>query len=638
MAETGVRTTMERRLSAIMAADVVGYSRLMGANEVGTLERLQADQAEVLEPSIAAHGGRIVKLTGDGLLAEFSSVVAAVESAVEIQRAMPGRNRDLSDDRRIQFRVGVNLGDVLVKDDDIFGDGVNVASRIEGHCPPGGVAVSAAVRDHVENRLDLTFHDMGEQELKNIARPIRLFSVNLDREGVPSGETSAASQAAADKPSIAILPFTNMSGDAEQEYFSDGITEDIITDLSKVSGLFVIGRHTSFTYKNKSENLERIARELGVRFLLEGSVRKAGNRVRITGQLIDGGTGGHLWAERFDRDLTDIFAIQDEITRAIVDQLKVRLLPSEKKAIGQPPTKNVEAYNAFLKGRDNYHNATKTFLVLARNMFVSATRMDPDYARAYAGIANCDARLIGWYGAIIPEEQVLANADRALALDPLLAEAHAARADALSFFDGHDPQEIVTGFEKALALDPDSFDSNFLFARYCTRTANFARAVPLYVRALELQPEDYQSPAMLVSMFRLLGKPEESRRYGDVMLKRAEDAMRAHPEWSRPAQLAAATLASFGRREEAIGWLERAVALDPEDSQVLYNAACTWAQLRDTEKAFELLHRWFPSAGMEKRMWLRVDDDFDSIRGDPRFVALLEATATGIPEAADLKA
>ena len=617
---------MERRLSAILAADVVGYSRLMGANEVATLERLQADQAELIEPSIAAHGGRVVKLTGDGLLAEFPSVLGAVESAVEIQRAMPDRNRDLSDDRRIQLRVGVNLGDVLVKDDDIFGDGVNVAARIEGRCPPGGVAVSASVRDHVDNRLDLAFEDMGEQELKNIARPVRLFNVVLNGGGDAQPDISGKAESREEqaKPSIAVLPFTNMSGDDEQEYFSDGITEDIITDLSKVSGLFVIGRHTSFTYKGKSENLERIARDLGVRFLLEGSVRKAGNRVRVTGQLIDGATGGHLWAERFDRDLTDIFAIQDEITRAIVEQLRVRLLPAEKKAIGRPPTSNVEAYNIFLKARDNYHNATRSFLEMARKMFVRATELDPDYARAYAGIANCDARLIGWYGAIIPEDQVLANADRALALDPLLAEAHAARADALSFFDGHDPQEVIEGFEKALALDPDSYDANFLFARYFTRSGNFNRTVPLYVRALELQPEDYQSPAMLNTICRALGRSEESLRYGEMAVKRAEEAMRTHPEWSRPAQLAAATLAGLGRREEANVWLERAIALDPDDSQTLYNAACTWAQLGETERAFDTLARWYPKAGVEKRLWLRVDADFEPIRSDPRFVQLLE--------------
>jgi adenylate cyclase len=619
---------MERRLSAILAADVVGYSRLMGANEVATLERLQADQAEVIEPSITAHGGRIVKLTGDGLLAEFPSVVGAVESAVEIQRAMPERNRDLPDDRRIQLRVGVNLGDVLVRDDDIFGDGVNVASRIEGRCPPGGIAVSAAVREHVGNRLDIAFDDMGEQELKNIAHPVRLFSIALggNDEGrafthvceCPPGE---------DKPSIAVLPFTNMSNDPEQEYFSDGITEDIITDLSKIGGLFVVGRHSSFAYKGMAKNLNKISRELGVRFLLEGSVRKAGNRVRITGQLIDGGTGGHLWAERYDRDLTDIFEIQDEITQTIVDQLKVRLLPDERCAIGRPPTANIEAYNCYLQGRQYYHNATRSFLELARRMFVRATELDPDYARAWAGIANCDARMVGWYDQKIPEELILANADKALKLDPLLAEAHSARADALSFMDGHAPAEVVAGFERALELDPDSFDVNFLYARYCTRSGNFERTIPLYLRALELQPEDYTSPGMLHTIFRSLNRPAESERYGELAIKRAKEASRLHPEWSRPAQLAASTLAGLGRRGEAMEWLERAVLLDPDDGQTLYNAACTWSLLGDADRAFELLTRWFPKAGREKRMWLVQDADFDPIRHDPRFKELQEAAS-----------
>ena len=628
----GAVSTMERRLSAILAADVVGYSRLMGANEVGTLQSLELHQSELIEPEVAACQGRIVKLTGDGILAEFPSVVGAVECACAVQRGMRQRNDDVPDDRRIQFRIGINLGDVIVRGDDVFGDGVNVAARLEGVARPGGIAGSQSVRDHIGNKLDLLFDDRGDQPLKNIERPVRVFDVVLDPPVVrPDSVDDPA--IVVEKPSIAVLPFTNMSGDEEQEYFSDGITEDVITDLSKVSGLFVIGRHTSFTYKNKSENLERIARELGVRFLLEGSVRKAGNRVRVTGQLIDGATGGHLWAERFDRDLTDIFAIQDEITRAIVDQLKVQLLPAEKQAIGRPPTSNVEAYEVFLKARDNYHNATKTFLRIARQMFVRATELDPDYARAYAGIANCDARLIGWYGAIIPEERVLANADQALTLDPLLAEAHAARADALSFFDGHDPQEILDGFERALALDPDSYDSNFLFARYFTRTHNFARAVPLYVRALELQPEDYTSPNMLQTMLLQLGRPEESLRYGEMSIRRAKEAMRSHPEWSRPAQLASGALATLGRREEAINVLEHAIALDPDDSQTLYNAACTWSQLGEADKAFDLLHRWYPKAGVEKRMWLRVDGDFDPIRADPRFVALLEASSANLPDA-----
>ena len=330
---------MERRLSAILAADVVGYSRLMGANEVGTLTSLKNHRSELIDPTIAEHQGRIVKLTGDGMLVEFSSVVNAVECAAEIQRDMRVRNADVAEDRRIEFRIGVNLGDVIVDDDDLYGDGVNVAARLESVAKPGGVAVSSSVRENVGNKLDLIFEDMGDQELKNIDCPVRAYNVVLGdapaRSKGDSGHQNGTNDA--DKPSIAVLPFINMSGDPEQEYFSDGITEDIITDLSKVSGLFVVGRNTSFTYKGKAVQLQEAAAELGVKFLLEGSVRKAGDRVRVNGQLIDGTTGGHLWADRYDRNLTDIFAIQDEITQAIVDQLKIRLLPKEKKAIARPP-------------------------------------------------------------------------------------------------------------------------------------------------------------------------------------------------------------------------------------------------------------------------------------------------------------
>ena len=325
---------MERRLSAIMATDVVGYSRLMGGNEVGTLTALKQHRAEMIDPCIAKHQGRIVKLTGDGMLVEFPSVVSAVECACSVQREMRGRNADVPQDRRIEFRIGVNLGDVIVDDDDIFGDGVNVAARLEGVAKPGGIAVSSAVRDNIGNKLDLVFEDMGDQDLKNIEFPVRAYNVVIaDGPATAAGEPEVAE---ADKPSIAVLPFNNMSGDPEQEYFSDGITEDIITDLSKVSGLFVIGRNTSFTFKGKAVDIPEVAAKLGVKFILEGSVRKAGQRVRVTGQLIDGASGGHVWADRFDRDLTDIFAIQDEITQTIVDQLKIKLLPKERRQFPRP--------------------------------------------------------------------------------------------------------------------------------------------------------------------------------------------------------------------------------------------------------------------------------------------------------------
>src|SRR6266513_5557485 len=308
---------MERRLTAILAADVVGYSRLMSRDEAGTIAALRSLRKELADPAITAHNGRVFKLTGDGMLVEFPSVVSAVACAVDIQSAMQSRNASTAD-ARIEFRIGVNLGDIIVEEGDIFGDGVNVAARLESIAPVGGIAVSQSVRDHVGKRLDLVFEDMGERRLKNIERPIRVYNVSLDPAPGSDGSDSAATHGE-EKPSIAVLPFINMSGDPEQEYFSDGITEDIITDLSKVSGLFVVARNTAFTYKGKHVDVQDVAKRFGVNFILEGSVRKAGARVRVTGQLINGKDNGHVWADRYDRDLTDIFAIQDEITHAIVE-------------------------------------------------------------------------------------------------------------------------------------------------------------------------------------------------------------------------------------------------------------------------------------------------------------------------------
>ena len=623
---------MERRLSAVLSADIVGYSRLMGANEVGTLNALNDRRGEVWEPAIADHNGRIVKLTGDGLLAEFASVVGAVECAARIQQEMRARNCDLPEDRRIDLRIGINLGDIIVQDDDIFGEGVNVAARLEGVAEPGGVAISQSARDQVGNRLDFRFDDRGEVELKNIDRPVRVFDLVLE-----ATEPGISQEPLPDKPSIAVLPFTNMSDDATQEFFSDGMTEDIITDLSKISGLFVIGRNNSFTYKGKTVQLQQAARELGVKYLLEGSVRKVGDRVRVTGQLIEGANGGHVWAERYDRDLTDIFAIQDEITRAIVEQLKIHLMPAEKKAISQNPTDNVEAYTFYLKGREFFHNLTKWFVELARQMFVKAVEVDPGFARAYAGIANCDARLAGSYGAPLDVEEILATADKAIALDPGLAEAHAARGHALGNSNRWDEGEQA--FEKALALDPNSFDANYLFARLCIKQDKRERAAALLIRALEIQPSDSQSAFLLNNVLRGLGRMEDAERYGRLGLKRAEEQLRLHPESSRPAQLGACVLARLGDTEKARNWVERALSIDPEDINCQYNAACVWAVLGEADKSFDQLEKWSQQAGADSGRWLEHDPDFDRLRDHPRYRAILDAVDRRFqPEQVELKA
>src|SRR6266550_7671716 len=531
---------MERRLTAILAADVVGYSRLMGIDEAGTLAQLKEIRQAVVDAKIAEHRGRIVKLTGDGVLAEFRSVVNAVSCATEIQTAMRARTSE----NAIQFRIGVNLGDVIAEGDDIYGDGVNVAVRLESVAQPGGIAVSQSVCDHVGNRLSVTFEDRGEQQLKNIEKPIRVYDVLLDE---PIGaEMSAATR---DKPSIAVLPFNNMSGDPEQEYFSDGITEDIITDLSKVSGLSVIARHSSFSYKGKPLKVQQIGRELGVDFMLEGSVRKAGARVRVTGQLVNCKKGSHIWAERFDRDLTDIFAIQDEITHAIVEQLKVKLLPQEKKSIGQTPTDNLEAYNYYLKGRQLLHRGSQSGYKAAREMFAKAVELDPSYARAYAGIADCDSFLFLRTTESISPDGVLAMSEKALALDNHLAEAHASRGNALSVAKRY--AEAEAEFEKAISLDPNSFEAHYFYARACVFQGKIEQATALFERAAAIKPDDYSSVCILVQFYNSLGREQDIEEVARKGVKLAERQLTLHPDDAKAAELGAQALIELGETDRA---------------------------------------------------------------------------------------
>ena len=592
---------MERRLTAILAADVVGYSRLMGANETGTLAALKELRTDFIDGKIAEHQGRIVKLTGDGMLVEFPSVVNAVACAAELQRGMRDRNAGVPQDRRIEFRIGVNLGDVIVEGEDIFGDGVNVAARLESIAPVGGITVSQSVRDHVGKRLDLIFEDMGERRLKNI-------------------DTASAHRE--ERPSIAVLPFINMSGDPEQEYFSDGITEDIITDLSKVSGLFVVARNTAFTYKGKPVKVQEVAKDLGVNFVLEGSVRKAASRVRVTGQLIHGKDGGHVWAERFDRDLTDIFAIQDEITHAIVEQLKVKLLPQEKKVIGQTPTANIEAYTYYLRGRDFFHRHSKRYHQLARRMFAKAVELDPLYARAYAGIANCDSFLVLYYQEDVEIESILDTSAKALALDDKLAEAHASRGVALSA--GQRYEEAMAEFERAIVLDPNSFEAHYLYARASFAQGKIERATTLFERAAEIKPDDYQSVCLLIQCYRSLGRDQDGKEAARKGITLAEHELTLHPEDPRPAHLGIAALIELGETERAREWIARALAIDPDDVRTQYNVACGYTGLGDIEAAFDLLERLLPRVGPEIHQWIKHDSDFDALRNHPRYQKILE--------------
>lgn len=386
---------VERRLTAILASDVFGYSRLMGADEEGTLARLKAHRRELIDPKISEHRGRIVKATGDGLLIEFASAVNAMRCAVEIQQGMITRNSSIQKDLRIEFRIGVNVGDIIVDSGDIFGDGVNVAARLEGFAEPGGICVSGRVREDAQGKMEITFEDAGEQRLKNIDRPVRVYRVKA------TGATSGALQPGLlypDKPSIAVLPFQNMSGDLEQEYFADGIVEDIITALSRYNSLFVIARNSSFTYKGRAVDIKQVGRELGVRYVLEGSVRKSADRIRVTGQLIDTSTGAHLWADRFDGALNDIFDLQDDITQRVVGAIAPKLEQAEIDRAMLKSTESLDGYDSYLKGLWNFHKAGEKDIQQALRLFLKAIELDSNFSSAYGMAAWCYGRrkINGW--------------------------------------------------------------------------------------------------------------------------------------------------------------------------------------------------------------------------------------------------
>ncbi|HEY0104635.1 MAG TPA: adenylate/guanylate cyclase domain-containing protein, partial [Rhizomicrobium sp.] len=508
---------MQRKLAAILSADVVGYSGQMGADEAGTLERLKTNRSRIFDPYVGIHGGRQFKLMGDGALVEFASVIAALECALAIQAATEKAAASEAEGRRIRYRIGINLGEVIVEGDDIYGEGVNVAARLQALAPVGGIALSRVVKDQVEGKTDCAFEDMGQHQVKNHDKPVQAFSVRAAR-----GEPATA--AAPGKLSICVLPFANMSGDAEQEYFSDGISEDIITDLSKVSALGVIARNTAFQFKGKSVDVPQLARQLKVSHILEGSVRKSGGRVRITAQLIDGASGEHVWAERYDRNLDDIFALQDEISEAIVKALKLKLMPEEKKAIERRGTENAEAYNLLLLARQTY--ATGLELDPKRNETIvrlckRAVEIDPHYARAWALMALGQMILRANQGG--GGDGGLAAAEKALALDVNLAEAHAVKARILA----EDGRRIEAAGEIAMALklDPESYEVNKAAAFLSFVERRFEDAIRYWTKATSLMELDFHSANMLVTCYTALGNRPAALEVARITLDRCEKVL-----------------------------------------------------------------------------------------------------------------
>jgi len=547
----------KRRLAAILASDVVGYSRLMGVNEERTLAQLQAHQRELLEPSISEHRGRIVKTTGDGMLVEFASVVDALRCATEIQRSMTERNAEVPTAERIEFRIGINVGDIMSEGGDIFGDGVNVAARLEALADPGGICVSGRVQEDARGKFDIPFEDAGEQRLKNIAWPVRVYKVRL------GGETPTAVPALSlpDKPSIAVLPFTNMSGDPEQEYFADGVTEDLITALSRIRWFFVIARNSCFAYKGQSTDIRDVARKLGVAYVLEGSVRKAGNRVRVTAQLIDGGSGNHVWAQRYDRDLEDIFSVQDEITETLAGAIEPELGKAERERARTRRPDDLRAWDLCQRGLWHTYKRTRQDLADAQHMFRQAIEIDPGLARAYA--AAEEAFFFQFVGGYVDtgeaaKADALRFAEKAVQLDGEDAFNRYALGRALTLVRRHD--SAVFELRKAIELNPSFAQAHSALAMALATGGHPEEALPHIELAMRLSPQDPYFGQFLVRRAEAClfsGRVEEA-------VEAAERSLREpNIQWSRWAILAAAQ-AHLGRLEGARRSIEALRILRPE--------------------------------------------------------------------------
>jgi adenylate cyclase len=538
---------VERKLAAILAADVVGYSRLMGLNEEGTLARLKAHRAELIDPGIAEHNGRIVNVAGDGLLVEFASVVDAAICAVELQRRMGERNADIPADQRIEFRIGLNLGDVMVDGGDLFGDGVNIAARLEGLAEPGGICVSQAVIDQIRGKVALDLEDRGMRALKNIVEPVHVYRVRAD-DGRPAALPSVEpARALPDKPSIAVLPFQNLSDDPVQEYVADGMVEDIITALSKLRWFFVIARNSTFVYKGRSGDIRQVARDLGVHYVLEGSVRKSGRRLRITAQLIDAGTASHIWAERYDREVTDLFAVQDEITQSVVAALEPQLYAAEHVRIQSRPPESLDAWGCVIRALWHLGRITPDDLENAEQLLHRAVSLGPRYAKAHSLLAFA-----------ILSGVARSTADAAIAFP--LAEQHVHTALAL---DDNDPwshfalglletlrsqqEEAIAAFRRAIELNP-----NFALAHGCLGgSLAFAgrsdAALEAIERALRMSPYDPFAPLFshFAAMAHFVG---EDYAKG---VERERIALRSRPALLPARRLLAACLVELGQVDEA---------------------------------------------------------------------------------------
>ncbi len=577
------REGIERRLTTIMSADVVGYSRLMAGDEAGTFAQLKTHRREVIEPKATEHHGRVVKLTGDGTLMEFGSVVDAVNFSVEVQQAMMERNASVPENLQIKYRIGINLGEIIVDDEDIYGDGVNIAARLEGLAEPGGICISGKVYEEVRNKLPITFEDLGEREVKNIPEPVRVYRwTDATPDPMPSTLGAEGALPLPDKPSIAVLPFDNMSGDAEQEYFSDGITEDIITELARFRSLFVIARNSSFSFKGQAIEAKEIARRLGVRYLVEGSVRRAGNRVRITAQLVDAAHDTHLWAERYDRELEDIFAVQDEVTHAIVTAIEPELESAERERARRKPPNNMDAWEWCQRGLWHLYHLSPEENATAQDMFHRAIALDPGFAQPHAALAYSlfYDLLIGFV--LDPGDRLTRAheaAKTAVKLDDKDSFSHYALGRVCTMLGNHD--EAMDALDVAVALNPNAALAHHGRGYVLTLNGRAEEALDEYDEALRLSPRDPIAFGMMTM-----------RSVALILLRRHEEAV----EWARRSQRQpgaaqvgwphaheATALAHLGRVDEARAALALSLAIHPTFSVSFIDAVLPFRNPADRD-------------------------------------------------------
>ena len=597
---------MPRRLAAILAAEVVGYADLMRADPTATRAALRAMRRELAGPLLARHHGRITAVRDGVAVVQFASVVDALRCAAATQR---GAAKCMPSEPRITYRMGIHLGDALAA------DAIATAMRLREQAAPGRILVSTAVRDHVGDLAEFQFVPAGPSPGSADGGTLRALALELQPRTLPVAQPPVPA-----RPSVAVLPFENLTRDTGENYLSAGIAEDLITELSKISGLFVTGRPSSFAMRPTPQDAMETCARLKVGYVLSGSVRRVGERVRITARLVEGATGGQVWAERYDRTLTDLFAVQEEIARSIAAALEVKLLRAEREALARPPTGNLEAYQLYLRGLALFGQRVRPSYELARRMFARAAELDPDFARALAAIAECECGLYMHCGAEVDFATVLVIADRAIALEPSLAAAHAARGVGLAALGRRADAERA--FERAIAVDPGHAGAHYAYARACVEQGRRDEGARLLRRAADLAPDDVGYLSTLYAVLSGLGRPQEAIATAREAVARCERQLARHPDFTVAAFTGAGALALLGERERALEWADRALAIEPDDHMTLYNVACVYALLGLPEQAIDLLERAMPGASAHRQAWMRQDSDMDPLREHPRFRAL----------------